>query len=182
MKLYTIAFFSLLIIILSCKKPDKKQQIDINEIVKVEVEKDSFAAIMSEKIKNIEHTAIIYFLPTNQERKEIAKEFITESEYEIVNIFNSFINQYTNIKSIMKKYNIPVELSYSKEFYFIKENNDTFYMNIENKNQIMGVIFFNKKENPLFLFGTPKPSELQTNIRNYFKIKNFNLFLQSDNN
>lgn len=177
MEKYLYLLLILLILFSSCKKNKENEKQNLEDLILVNVPKDTSKTIIETQKQIIKDTLIIYFWPSSSERTTIVQKYSDgENIYVFQSMFSDFLSQYNKMKSLMNRYKINVVMSYAKQFYFCMPANDTIAYNLEQEGQIMGYILFDGNNQPIFRYGLPKSNDITNDIRNYFNIKNFSYY------
>lgn len=167
----------------SCKREDKNDKFNENDLkmdVKKDTSKNDDAVNPDAKIRYIEDTMVIFFMPSPKERQELLKFYGMYDQYQFMDIFSNFIDLANTAKSILSSRKIPVEITYAKRFIFPTQT-DTVIYDTSLEDQIMGYILADGVNPPLVKNGVTKRNQLSNDLRNYFNLVNFSILEEPEN-
>lgn len=177
--LHKIIIASIFLTLLSCgndNKNDNKNAETIQETETISEAKDSIneTTEITENVRIIADTLVIFFLPSPKERQKMILFYGTYNKYEFQTLFSDQINLYKIVKNALKKHNIKVETSFAERFLFPIQDTITYDLKIES--QIIGFILFDGVNPPMIKNGIPKKNSISNDIKSYFNLKNFYLY------
>jgi len=173
---FVILGFVLLIHIASCKQ-ESSQSGNLDSL-KVDISDTSFQDTSNigidgeDQVRTLLDTQILFFMPAPNERQNIINYYGSYNQYEFQNIFNNFVSLSRTVKTKMTGINIPVEVTYAKQFVFPLDS-DTVVYDLKVEDQIMGYILFDGVNQPLIRNGVQRSRDVTNDIRNYFNLTNF---------
>lgn len=179
-KIILILTFTL--IIFSCKNENKDDKFNENDL-KIDVKKDTNKndEKVNPEAKNryIDDTAVIFFMPSPKERRELIKFYGMYDQYRFMDIFSHFIDLANTAKNLLSSRKIPVEITYAKRFIFPTQT-DTVIYDTDLEDQLMGYILADGVNPPLVRNGVAKRNQLSNDLRNYFNLINFKIKDESE--
>lgn len=155
--------------ILSCHNGNStftEEELKLNDTVVIE-NKDP-----ANELYIIEGKAVIFFIVSKKEMEKLNRELGSSYRYETDMLFNNFMRQAENFRTILAKHNIQSELARNKRFLIKLKNGQTISFNRIREDQIMGEIITDGTKEPIIEYGMFSNKELIALIKDYFNIKN----------
>ncbi len=177
MKQYTLIILGIVLIFISSCKPENTQEGNLDSL-KVDISDTSFQDTINgdltveNQVRTLLDTQILFFMPAPDERQNIINYYGSYNQYEFQNVFNNFMSLSRTVKNKLTGIDIPVEVTYAKQFVFPLDS-DTIVYDLKIEDQIMGYILFDGVNQPLIRNGVQRSRDVTNDIRNYFNLTNF---------
>ena len=175
MKICLILFGSIFLLLSSCT--NDLENTNIIDSIKINID-DTSATIINESQKPelvVTDTVVLFFTPSTERKRELMKFYGAYNQYTFNMIYTDFSVLYNNVKNALRPYKIPVELSQSKKFVFIIDNDSLIY-DLDIEGQFIGYILADGVNFPVIRNGVQHTKDVSNDIRNYFNIANFSIY------